>query len=118
MIANMKKGQSPLISVVDAVFRKIRNSPSDGTTMWRHHTGQLIWLKIIRHRMEVYHKLKRDMRRQDGSGEGGLRACVGAAFTASFVFLGFGVPGVSALRPLRGSLPASFLRLSPPPFVF
>ena len=46
---------------------------------------------------------------------GWLRACLGAARTASFSFLGFRVPGVSALRPLHGSLPASFLRLSPPP---
>ena len=57
MIANMKKRQSTLIAVVDAVFQKIRNGPSHGTTMWSHHTGQLVWLKIIRPRMEDYQKI-------------------------------------------------------------
>ena len=56
MIANMKKRQSTLIGGVDAVFEKIRNGPSHGTTMWSHHTGQLVWLKIFRHRMEDYEK--------------------------------------------------------------
>ena len=36
MIAKMKKRQSILISVVDAVFPKIQNGPSHGTTMWSH----------------------------------------------------------------------------------
>ena len=57
MIANMKKRQSTLISVVDAVFRKIQNGPSHGTTMSSHHMGQLVWLKIIRHRMEDHQTL-------------------------------------------------------------
>ena len=42
MIANMKKKQSTLISVVDADFWKIQNGPSHGTTMCSHHTGQLV----------------------------------------------------------------------------
>ena len=57
MIANRKKRKATLISVVDAVFQKIQNSPSHGTTMWSHHAGQLVWLKIIRHRMEDYQEL-------------------------------------------------------------
>ena len=57
MISNMKKRQSTLISLVDAVFPKIRNGLSHGTTMSSHHTGQLVWLKIITHRMEDYQKL-------------------------------------------------------------
>ena len=57
MIANMRKRQSTLISVVDAVFRKNRNGPSHGTTMRSHHTGQLVWRKTIRHRMEDYQTL-------------------------------------------------------------
>ena len=40
MIANMKKRQSTLISVVDAVFRKIRNGQLHGTTMCSGHTGE------------------------------------------------------------------------------
>ena len=45
MIANMKKRQSTLIGVVDAVFPEIRNGPLHGTTMRSHHSGQLLWLK-------------------------------------------------------------------------
>ena len=52
-----EKRQSTLISLVDAVFRKIRNRPSHGTRMLSHHRGQLAWLKVIRHRMGDYRKL-------------------------------------------------------------
>ena len=57
MIATIKRRQSPLISVVDAVFRKIRNGSSHGTTMCSHHTDELVWLKIIRHTMVDYQQL-------------------------------------------------------------
>ena len=57
MIANMKRRQSTLIGVGDAVFQNIRNGPSHCTTMCRDHTGQLVWLKIIRHRREDYKNL-------------------------------------------------------------
>ena len=59
MIASMKKRQSTFIGVVNAVFREIRNGPSHGNTMWSHHTGQFVWLKIIRHRMDDYQKIFR-----------------------------------------------------------
>ena len=57
MITNMKDRQSTWISVADAFFWKNRNGSSHGSTMCSHHTGQLVWLKVIRHRMEDYQTL-------------------------------------------------------------